>query len=303
MNNSRHDSGRWRRRHALLLRAVLAMACSDLRLSAAEPARISGELKQWHKVTLDVTGPLAKESDGAAASQPSNQSLNPFLDYRLTVTFAHESGAPRYVVPGYFAADGNAAETSATEGNVWRAHLSPDKPGKWNYQVSFVQGKHVAVTDAAGEAVKPADGPTGSFNVAATDKTGRDFRARGRLRYVGKHHLQFAGTGEYFLKAGADSPETLLAYTDFDGTGAYKPPGTPARPGEAVPSAAPKTWSPHIRDWREGDPTWKDGNGKGLIGALNYLASKGVNSISFLPYNAGGDGDNVWPFIERGDKL
>jgi hypothetical protein len=36
---------------------------------------------------------------------------------------------------------------------------------------------------------------------------------------------------------------------------------------------------------------------------LNYLAGKGCNAFSFLPYNAGGDGDNVWPFVERNDKL
>jgi hypothetical protein len=36
---------------------------------------------------------------------------------------------------------------------------------------------------------------------------------------------------------------------------------------------------------------------------LNYLASKGMNAISFLPYNAGGDGDNVWPFFERDGKF
>lgn len=35
---------------------------------------------------------------------------------------------------------------------------------------------------------------------------------------------------------------------------------------------------------------------------MNYLASKRLNSISFLTYNAGGDGDNVWPFVERDDK-
>ncbi len=28
-----------------------------------------------------------------------------------------------------------------------------------------------------------------------------------------------------------------------------------------------------------------------------------MNSISFLPYNAGGDGDNVWPFVTRDDKF
>ena len=36
---------------------------------------------------------------------------------------------------------------------------------------------------------------------------------------------------------------------------------------------------------------------------MNYLASKGCNGISFLTYNAGGDGDNVWPFIARDEKL
>jgi hypothetical protein len=36
---------------------------------------------------------------------------------------------------------------------------------------------------------------------------------------------------------------------------------------------------------------------------LNYLAQKGANTFSFLPYNAGGDGDNVWPFVQRDDKL
>ena len=113
----------------------------------------------------------------------------------------------------------------------------------------------------------------------------------GRLRYVGKHHLQFAGNGQYFIKAGPDSPESLLGYADFDGTVAMKP---------NVPL---KTYAVHSQDWKTGDPTWKDGKGKGLIGALNYLSSKKMNSISFLPYNAGGDGDNVWPFVERNDKL
>ena len=28
-----------------------------------------------------------------------------------------------------------------------------------------------------------------------------------------------------------------------------------------------------------------------------------MNSISFLTYNAGGDGDNVWPFVDRNDKF
>jgi hypothetical protein len=243
---------------------------------------ISGELKQWHKVTLTLDGPFARERD----TEP-----NPFTDLAFTVTFAHESGAPSYAVQGYFAADGHAAESGADAGTKWHAHLAPDKPGVWTYRIGFTRGRHAAL-DGGGAAVKPFDGISGRFTIAETDKTGRDFRAHGRLQYVGKHHLQFAGSKTFFLKAGPDAPETLLAYADFDGTIAGKPGPAPL-----------KTWGPHVRDWRAGDPTWRDGKGKGLIGALNYLADKGLNAFSFLTYNAGGDGDNVWPFAERNAKL
>jgi hypothetical protein len=165
----------------------------------------------------------------------------------------------------------------------------------------FTAGKHVAISDVPGKALSPFDGRSGSFSISPTDKSGRDLRRKGRLQYVGKHHLRFAGTGEYFLKAGPDSPENLLAYADFDGTVANKRRAT--RAGEATPGSGLKTWQPHVRDWQPGDPTWKEGKGKGLIGALNYIAGKGCNSFSFLPYNAGGDGDDVWPFVQREDKF
>jgi len=244
---------------------------------------ISGELKQWHKITLTLDGPFASETD----IRP-----NPFTDYRMTVTFTHESGSPVYQVPGYFAADGNAAESSEYKGVKWRAHLAPDLTGLWSYKVSFLKGVMVATADMPWmKTLDPYNGIEGSFQVAPTDKTGRDFRGMGRLEYVGKHHLQFKGSGEYFYKAGADAPETLLGYEDFDGTIALKP---------NVPL---KKYLPHINDFQPGDPTWKEGKGKGLIGAVNYLAGKGVNSFSFLTYNAGGDGDNIWPFVSRDEKL
>jgi hypothetical protein len=262
---------------------VVSIAARERQDGAVSDVSISGELRQWHKVTLTLTGPHADETANAP---------NPFLDYRLSVTFTHESGTPAYTVPGYFAADGNAANSSATSGNKWRVHFTPEKTGRWNYRISFVNGSRVAVGDAsAGGAVVPLHGRAGTLQIGPTDKRAPDLRARGRLQYAGKHYLQFAGSGEYFLKLGADSPETLLAFADFDGTIARKP---------QVPL---HTYAAHVDDWRAGDPTWKGGQGKGLIGAINYLASKGVNSISFLPYNAGGDGDNVWPFVSRDDKF
>lgn len=242
---------------------------------------ISGDLKQWHKVTLTLDGPYAHERDNAP---------NPFTDIALNVKFTHESGTPSYTIPGYFAADGNAGESSAESGTKWRAHLSPDKTGTWNYVVSFTKGRNAAL-DGGGARVQLYDGVKGNIKIAQTDKTGRDFRSKGRLQYIGRHHLQFAGSKDYFLKAGPDAPETLLAYADFDNTVAAK---------KNVPL---KTWAPHLKDWREGDPTWKNGQGKGLIGALNYLANKGCNAFSFLTYNVDGDGDNVWPFVQRREKL
>ena len=229
-------------------------------------AAVSGELRQWHKVTLTLNGPQASETDA---------SPNPFTDYRMTVVFTHESGAPRYEVPGYFAADGDAANTSASSGNKWRAHLSPDKAGRWTWRASLVSGPGVATAPTGGgQAVAPVDGATGSFEVTASNKTAPDFRAKGRLQYVGKHYLRFAGSGEYFLKVGPDSPETLLAYEDFDNAKTLK--------------TAIHAYAPHAQDWKTGDPTWGKTKGKALIGAINYLASKDVNAMSLMPYNAGG---------------
>jgi hypothetical protein len=270
----------------LISAAILCVSSPDALAAAA----LTGEMQQWHKITLTIDGPAARETD---------VSPNPFLDYRMLVTFAHESGALTYRVPGYFAADGNAGETGATSGDQWRAHVSPDKAGDWTYEVSFQRGREIAIDPTTrGEPVLRADGMKGAFTVTRNDKTGRDFRAQGRLQYVGARYLRFAGSGEYFLKAGADAPETLLAYADFDGTRSV--PRTSPK-GEKAPALPLKTWAPHLQDWRAGDPTWGAGRGKGLIGALNYLAGTGANAVSFLTYNAGGDGDNVWPFIDRDD--
>lgn len=275
----------------LIIMMLAGVLCAG---AQAAPPTVSGELKQWHKVTLTLEGPQAKETDNAP---------NPFLDYRMTVTFRHESGSPSYRVPGYFAADGDAANSSAEAGNKWRANLAPDKTGTWTYTVSFVKGKNVAVEPAASEQpVAGCNGVTGQFQIGPTDKTGRDFRGKGRLEYVGARYLRFAGTGEYFLKAGADAPENFLAYNEFDGTYSRKKPGTPARPGEAAPGILHK-YAPHAGDWRPGDPTWAGGKGKNIIGAINYLAGRGANAFSFLTYNVAGDGDDVWPFVAPRDKF
>jgi Domain of unknown function (DUF5060) len=164
------------------------------RLAPVSSSTVSmvGELRKWHKVTIVFAGPLASETG----------TPNPFLDYRLDVTFVHSSTGKQYKVPGYFAADGNAAETSATSGNVWQCHFSPDEIGVWTFTASFVTGSNVAVATTGGTPTS-FHGQTGTFTVAASNKVGRDLRSKGRLQYVGQHHLKFAD-GEWFLKAGLD---------------------------------------------------------------------------------------------------
>jgi len=244
----------------------------------------TGPMMQWHTVTLTFEGPHTDEM-----ARP-----NPFRDSRLNVTFSN--GVKEYVVPGYYAADGHAGQTSQMAGNKWRVHFVPDRTGRWTYKASFRFGADIAVSDDpnAGEPIS-FDGASGVFTISPTDKIAPDFRGRGLLQYAGKRYLRFAHTGEYFIKGGADSPENFLAYADFDDT--YDT-AKLERKGEAVGEKFIHRYEPHVQDWREGDPTWKDGKGKGIIGALNYLASKGMNSVYFLPYNIdGGDGKDVWPWI------
>ena len=242
-------------------------------LALAQNVTVSGELRRWHPVVLTLTGPSAQESD----------SPSPFLQYRFDVTF--QKGSTSIRVPGFFAADGDAAETSATGGNKWRAIFTPVETGTWNYTIHFREGTQVAVADNPQAGTATAyDGITGTFDIAASNKSGRDFRGKGPLRYVGERYLQF-DNDDIFLKIGTDSPENFLAFEDFDGT--YNEGGTNYM----------KSWAPHVQDWRTGDPTWKNGMGKGIIGAVNYLAEKGVNTQYFLTLNAvSGDTRDVWPW-------
>jgi len=250
---------------------------SEQRETLAEP-RISGDLIVWHTITLTFDGPQTSET-----AEP-----NPFTDCRLDVRFVN--GGQTLVVPGYYAADGNAAQTGASNGCKWRVHFVPHVAGQWTYEAIFVSGPGVAVLD-----FRDAPATRGTVDVASSSTGDRDAWQRGFLRHAAGRYYQYAGTGEYFLKAGADSPENFLAYAEFDDT--FDTDGL-SREGEATGSQFIHHYEPHVRDWRAGDPLWRGDRGKGIVGALNYLASKGMNSVYFIPYNLdGGDGQDTWPWI------
>lgn len=258
---------------------TLAALAFLLPVTMSAAPRITGEQRRFQAVELTFTGPATAE----------DATPNPFLDYRLTVEFKHRARNVSMLVPGFYAADGNAAETSGSRGSMWRVMWTPPEAGRWEYAVSFRTGAGIAINDEPGTAAA-FDGTRGTLDIAPAERT-----ARGILQYTGEHYLRYSGNGKYFLKGGADSPENFLAYEDFDATrdadadsGSYK------KVGPFI-----HRYEPHVRDWRPGDPTWRNGKGKGIIGALNYLASKGVNSVYFLTYNLdGGDGRDTWMWTD-----
>ena len=237
--------------------------------------KIEGELKKWHRVEMSFEG----HETGEMAED------NPFLNYRLDVTFFN--GEKNYTVPGFYAADGNAAETSSESGNIWKVRFTPDKIGEWSYSVSFKKGDKIAIAEKAQEAESASfmDGKQGSFTIMENDKSGRDNRAKGRLNYVGESYLKFEEKANYFIKVGVDAPENLFAYEDFDvSTNAL---------------GFRKSWSPHAKDFvADAEPfLWKGDKGKNLLGAINYLASEELNVFSFLTFNVDGDDRNIFPYL------
>jgi hypothetical protein len=258
--------------------------------SSTKSIRIDGEMKQWHKVTLELTGPETTEW----------AKENPFLDYRLEAVFTN--GNKSYTVPGFYAADGNAAETSADAGNVWRVRFRPDATGEWKYKISFRKGKDIVIKNGidTGEPLE-LDGAEGSFIIMPSDKTGNDFRGKGRVVNGGKGYFRFQDSDEIWIKNGADSPENFLAYAGFDQTSRFSL-KTTVREGEADPKKDLHKYEPHLADWKEGDPSWQNGKGKGIIGALNYLNDAGVNSVYMLNMNIMGDGKDVWPYTDHNER-
>lgn len=230
----------------------------------AATGAVEGTLRVWHPMALNFQGPAASEAD----DRP-----NPFLDYRLQVRLTSPDGRD-FDVPGFFDGDGQGAG----HGTCWRVRFTPDRAGAWRYRASFRSGPRIAVDLAEAGASTAFDGETGTFNVGERDPAAPGFLRWGRLSYTGGHYLKFQD-GPYWLKGGTDEPENLLAYKGFDDT----------RPSH--------DYAIHEEDWRPGDPDWGPGKGKAIIGALNYLASRHVNSIYFLTMNIGGDGKDVWPWI------
>jgi hypothetical protein len=258
---------------------------------AGQGGELTGIARKWDKVALTFTHDTVLDE---------NSTPNPFLDFRLQTYFYHPATRTLYNVPGFFAADGNAADTGATQGDRWRTNFSPDQAGEWFYLASFRTARGLAIdpTPTAGLPLDSINNLSGSFSVGPTDPRAGGFVSSGRLEYVGTHHLRQAENQAHFLKGGADSPENFLAYYEFDGTSDLG--GAP----NDLPDGL-HHYDPHVADYvPRGVPFWQGGKGRRIFGAIDYLARKGVNSLYALSYNIdGGDGREVYPWSSPAAKM
>ena len=255
--------------------------------------KIKGNFKKWQPITLTFDGPSASEKD----------SLNPFLDYSLLVNFKNEGA--NYTVHGYFAADGDAADTSAESGNKWEVKFSPNRTGVWEFEAFLIEGKDIAVKQFT---VPKKNGKiwniTGSFKILPVDSLATGFYKTGKLAYNGSRYLEESETKKAFLKNGVGSPETFLAYHEFDGTYDNGGVETPTlKEGLHEYALHIDDWKDSTAIWEDNEATWKGDQGKAINGALNYLAEKGMNSLYFMVMNVNGDGDNVWPWTGPEERL
>lgn len=251
---------------------VLLLALATLLFgSLANAAIVSPDaITRWSTVTLRFAGPNTSEDDAE----------NPFANYRLDVKFTHKASGSVFFIPGYYAADGNAAQTGATSGNVWITRFTPPRTGTWIYEASFLTGPNVAMPPTPTGTPTSFHGDSGKLLVSESTATAPDLRAKGRLQYVGQRYLRFAN-GDYKLKLGTNTPENFLGYNQFDGF-----------------QETPNSYDRHENDWSTGDPAWRDGAGKSIIGAINYLSAKGVNSIFSILVTVKGDSQgDVHPWI------
>ncbi|QDT36564.1 DUF5060 domain-containing protein [Stratiformator vulcanicus] len=267
----------------------MTLALTVALLATVSAAEVDGEAVQWEETVLTFSGPRCAEG-----GTPS-----PFTDVRATVTFSHEESGKLLSVPAYFAADGNAAQSGATEGSKWRAHFRPHLSGRWTYRIDIRVGKGVAISDKQmpGEAFGEGDdGASGKIDIEGAVFTQPVPGPMIAPRYVDERYLKDVATGQYWLKLGAGSPENFLAYADFDGTRSVKGEVRSRKNDHKRTVGFLHRYEPHIKDWNDGDLVWHTSKGKGIIGAINYLSSRGVNSIYMLTMNVIGDGQDVWPW-------
>lgn len=197
------------------------------------------------------------------------------------------------LVPGFFAGDG----AGGGRGDVWKVRFTPPAiPGLWTGTAVLRQGPSVNIDAPSSTAGTAVFGRNVEIRVEPPSTNAPGFFGKGPIRASDDGRLRHADRS-LFVKAGVGSPENFLGYEGFDGAVDGMDGGPPGESGGA-PNFL-HSFEPHRPDWVPGDPDWGSGQGRPIIGALNYLASVGANAIYVMPMNLGGDGRDTFPFLSN----
>ena len=152
----------------LLSVSIIIMSCFVL--SCDSDLLNSKQVQKGHTLTLSFEGPMTSE----------DTDYNPFLNYLLLVEFEHADN--QKTIRGFYAADGNAAETSAKSGNTWQVRFSPNHTGTWKYKATLLKGDSVSIKqDYDGTDQIELSNSSGTFEVLRNGDSNRDLRDRGKL--------------------------------------------------------------------------------------------------------------------------
>ena len=216
--------------------ALVGAAVFVIAGASAGGARQAGALRRpWFRVSAAVAqGHVDLQR---AAGQRDGPSPNPFTDYRMTVVFTHDSGASRYEVPGYLppmAMPRTPRQPPATSG----AFMSRLTNRSLELAASMVSDR------ALRSRRTPAGRPSRRWTappIVRRHRVEQDRPIFARKAGCGAwaSTTSLRGSASKLLKAGPDSPETLLAYEDFDNTRRSR--------RRSTPRAA-------RQDWKNGDP-------------------------------------------------
>lgn len=264
-------------------------------LSGTTPAPLPRQFKcsEWAFTCEPARDGHWDADNPAKESLDDNIGANPVMNYRFNAEITDPNGAV-HNVPGFYAGDG----AGAGEGNVWKFRYAPSATGnhdvdirfEWHSDLATYKCFNVEPLTTNGTHTPWPHGYSFSFTTLAKNATNLGYFASGHLQDKSKRYLQFQeGTNNYFVKGGMNSPENFLGYAGFDGTVDYGD-------GNGNTSIL-HTYSNHEDDWETGDPEWGTGIGSsGIIGAVNWLAGSGCNSIYLMPNTLFGDARDTSPY-------
>lgn len=302
-------------------RSTTRTTCLALPLGAvAQAAPADEELPRplYQPITIEVESQA--DFDGHHTGPWGSAQVNPFLHCRFDVYLDHANLMAPLRVPGYFAGDGDGGQS----GNVWRAHFTPTFEGDWFYLVVLEGGPNLnAALGSVGGSPMQLSRPFGAFTVGPVEPSASGFRKKGVVAWERSlDYYEFTETSAgRFVQVGVGSPENFLGYAGFeDAADGGSSNGAVcccrqicyadcARAvcqdaGDPAPNFLHR-YDAHVGDWNPGDPDWdangQTNQGRGIIGALNYLGDTcGVNSMYVLVMNLGGDGKDTHPFLTNG---